>query len=653
MNATLLDAQNAHRQGNHQAAMSIYQQILQKNPHQAQAWYNLAMTYIALGDNQQAMTPLQKAIANKPNYTLAYNALGHLHFQAGNLLAAEQLFQKALQHDPDYKEALNNLGIVFLHTDRNQQAVEIFLQLLQTFPQHPKIHNNLGNAYSHLGQYQQAISHYKQALHADPKYSDAIINLSNALKESCSIAEAKKTLQQVLIPKSPSGADIREALLLPPIYESTEQIEELRQQQIDRVKMLLEKEIKIIDPLREIGVTNFYATYQGKDDKALNQLVAQLFHKFLPKEYPMPNKNNESDKIKIGFISRFFSNHSVCRSFYGLMSQLPKNKFHITIIQAGGDKNSSFKQMSQIADTHISLPFNMSAARQMIANLKLDVLTYTDIGMDPFTYYLAFTRLAPVQCAMAGHPVTTGITTIDHFISSQLNEMKTAEDHYSEKVTLLSTPLSYQFYPNMPAQPFSKYELNLPTNGLLYVCPMTLIKIHPDFDMSLRTILKNDSNAQLLFFADKKNPSLKEFLIQRFKKTIAPSLIKRIHFHPHVPVDQFMHILRAADVLLDPFHFGAGNTSYMAIASQTPMITWPSPFLRGRTVHGHYQLLGITDCTVQHRDDYATKAVAVATNPIFRNQLQEKIAASKDALFTNQQLITELTQFYQNICCRN
>ncbi len=40
---------------------------------------------------------------------------------------------------------------------------------------------------------------------------------------------------------------------------------------------------------------------------------------------------------------------------------------------------------------------------------SLDILFYPDLGMTPLTYFLAFARLAPVQCVSWGHPVTTGI----------------------------------------------------------------------------------------------------------------------------------------------------------------------------------------------------------------------------------------------------
>src|ERR1041384_519096 len=78
------------------------------------------------------------------------------------------------------------------------------------------------------------------------------------------------------------------------------------------------------------------------------------------------------------------------------------------------------------------------------SNAQLDILFYTDIGMDSFTYTLAHSRLAPVQCVTWGHPSTTGIPTIDYYISSEALETEGAEQCYTETlVQLRNLPIYY------------------------------------------------------------------------------------------------------------------------------------------------------------------------------------------------------------------
>ena len=64
---------------------------------------------------------------------------------------------------------------------------------------------------------------------------------------------------------------------------------------------------------------------------------------------------------------------------------------------------------------------------------ELDVLIFPDVGMEPFTLYLSFARLARVQMAWWGHPVTTASPTMDYFISLE-DELDEAQEHYTEQL---------------------------------------------------------------------------------------------------------------------------------------------------------------------------------------------------------------------------
>ncbi len=66
-----------------------------------------------------------------------------------------------------------------------------------------------------------------------------------------------------------------------------------------------------------------------------------------------------------------------------------------------------------------------------------DVIYYPEIGMDPVTLFLAARRLAPLQIAGWGHPITTGLPEIDLFMSGELLESEGADNHYRERLIRL------------------------------------------------------------------------------------------------------------------------------------------------------------------------------------------------------------------------
>ena len=93
--------------------------------------------------------------------------------------------------------------------------------------------------------------------------------------------------------------------------------------------------------------------------------------------------------------------------------------------------------IGQSAERAERLSGALDVARRQIAAAELDIVFYPDIGMEALTYFLAFARLAPVQCVTWGHPVTTGIPALDYFVSSELLEPDGAEAHYAERLVRL------------------------------------------------------------------------------------------------------------------------------------------------------------------------------------------------------------------------
>ncbi|CAM9457858.1 unnamed protein product, partial [Ectocarpus fasciculatus] len=130
---------------------------------------------------------------------------------------------------------------------------------------------------------------------------------------------------------------------------------------------------------------------------------------------------------RVGFVSAHFRWHSVGRLTIGLLERLcTRRGLEVFVIDAssdGGHRSTAGQPTATTAqDTSRGEPDEDFTAREAIATLQLDVLVYADVGMDAFTTGLAHGRLSPVQVAFWGHPGTTGLSTMDYFISSDLFE---------------------------------------------------------------------------------------------------------------------------------------------------------------------------------------------------------------------------------------
>ena len=134
--------------------------------------------------------------------------------------------------------------------------------------------------------------------------------------------------------------------------------------------------------------------------------------------------------------------------------------------------------------------------------------------MSALTYFLAFARLAPLQCLTWGHPDTTGIANLDRFLSCDAMEPAGAERHYSETLVRLPGPTLHYARPALPARLKPRSAFGLPDDAHLYVCPQSLFKIHPDFDRALVELLRRDPQGLVVLISGR-DRNLDELLRRR------------------------------------------------------------------------------------------------------------------------------------------
>ncbi len=126
-----------------------------------------------------------------------------------------------------------------------------------------------------------------------------------------------------------------------------------------------------------------------------------------------------SARIRVGIVSAHVCDHSVWNAITkGWFQHLDQGRFELHAFSLGPrrDKNTEFAK-SRAARFRERPPTARQWAEAILAE-PLDVLIYPEIGMDPMTAKLACLRLAPVQVTTWGHPETSGLPTIDYYMSA-------------------------------------------------------------------------------------------------------------------------------------------------------------------------------------------------------------------------------------------
>ena len=218
----------------------------------------------------------------------------------------------------------------------------------------------------------------------------------------------------------------------------------------------------------------YYLVYTGFNNKTLYQKTSNLFKKLCPDlVYTSKNLENKNQIIKIGFISNFiFKNHSVCKDRIGIIKALiDDNRFDVYLFGNNNDSEEIYMEKIGNFKNRIYLSKNIKESRKIIESLNLDILVYPEIGMDFFYWIIAHSKLARIQINTWGHSETSGIDTIDYYISSSYYEDENAQTNYTEKLIRLNSLCTYYYPLNQIIKLDRESNLlyfNLPTNCNLY-----------------------------------------------------------------------------------------------------------------------------------------------------------------------------------------
>ena len=555
-----------------------------------------------------------------------------------------RLIRRALARAPDNPDVHSNLGNVLKDQGDLEGATACYRRALEIRPDDEVAHNNLGVALKDIGDTDGAIASYRRALDVNPDLAEAHENLGGGLRERGDHAGAAMAYRRVLELGPSPRVEVKLATLVPEINQSIAEIRQIRETLATRIEALEERHIVLADPHEDVGVTCFTLAYHGMNDRDLQTAIAGFYLKACPSlAWRAPETDRAGrERPRIGFISRHFGEHAIGWCYRGIIEQLDRRRFEVVVLTIGGRADTASEAMRKAVERSVVLPGDLAKARAAIAAEALDVLVYTDIGMEPLTYFLGFARLAPVQCVLPGHPVTTGIPNIDYFVSSRGAEPDDADDHYSE--TLVRLPrMIYYAKPSPPVRRRSRESLGFTADDHLYVCAHMLFKLHPDTDAAFAGILRRDEAGKLVL-VEGKTPQQTEQLRQRLARAM-PDVVDRVHWLPWLPLDDFLSLLIAADVVLDPLRFSGTNTSYQAFAFNKPVVTLPGEFLRGRTTYVSYRRMDVDDCIARDVDDYVDIAVRLGTDPDWRRAVETRIAAAHDTLFEHPEAIEAFSGF--------
>lgn len=646
--------------GRAEEATASFDKALAADPSHVLAWFNRGHALSSLQRSEQALTSYDRALALQPGFTQADQAKAGLFRRLGRLAEALACCNRALAANPELADVYNDRGVILDGLGRGEDAFADYARAVSLRPGFAEALNNQGATLDRLGRHTEARESFRRAVASRPNFSGALMNLADTLYLEGRREEAVATVdrQLALDPEDITAHFVRAVYQLPILYEREEEIDERR---IAYKAALLDLKARVdteATPGRfahAVAVAQpFFLAYQGRSDFELQRLHGSIVDRIMSDhltDAALPGTPQPGERIRVGIVCGFFRQHPVWRIVArGWVTQLDRTRFQLIGYYTSSLRDSETEIAAAHCDSFVQGAIGPQALRARIIQDAPHVLIYPEIGMDRTSAWLAAQRLAPLQCSSWGHPDTSGLPSIDAFLSSDGMEPPDGETHYSERLVKLPGLGVYYEPRTLSGVAVSRAEFGLRERVPTFWCGQSLFKYLPQHDQVFPQIACAMGDCQFAFITYHRGEHVTDAFRHRLARAFAAAGLEFERFCvilPRLDGDRFAALAGACDVGLDSIGWSGGNTTLESFLHDLPVVTLPGSLMRGRHTQAMLELMGIPDTIAGSPDEYVAIAVRLARDPDWRAVIRARIAAAKSRLYRNESAVNALMMFLE------
>lgn len=469
-----------------------------------------------------------------------------------------------------------------------------------------------------LQRHDDALAEYDRALALRPGYIEACYNRGVVLQDSRRYEDAALAFAQLLelAPACPYAAGKLEYLRLL-CCDWTSYHDQLAQLSGD-----VRAGRRVCDPF----------SFAALSDAPAAQLVCARTYaadRYPPAVPPLwSGERYDHDKIRVAYLSADFHEHATTHLMAGLFEHHDADRFEITAISFGPDRQDGMRQrlikaFSRFVDVRGKSDREVALLlREMEIDIAVDLKGYTQ-GSRPG---ILAQRPAPVQINYLGMPATMGTSCMDYIIADAWVIPPDHHLHYAEQILYL--PDSYQATDdsrNIDAHTPSRADLSLPEQGFVFCCFNNNYKITPDLFTLWMRLLHQVSGSVLWLLED--NPvATRNLRAQAQLHGIAP---ERLVFAPRVAAGAHLARHRRADLCLDTLPYNAHTTASDALWAGLPVLTCAGETFAGRVAASLLNAAGLPELITRDLDHYAALALELARNPARLRDIRARLAHNR------------------------
>jgi protein O-GlcNAc transferase len=640
-------------------AIRSFQNALRFRENHVDAKFHLSRALESIGELTAAERGYRQTLAMRSNHVEAMVGLGNLLRRTQRFPEAIAMFESARHLSPADASIANSHARALCDAGRSLEAVAVARNAVALQADNSENWTTLGAAQRQIRDNDSAIESFRHAIKLDQSNSTTTLELAYVLYDAGD-TEAARTAWKTTRAPAGLGERVRwmHALSLPAIYRDNDDVDEARRRFADGLSELndglkLDSKTAINAAVDAASsVAPFFLHYQPRDNTELQcqfgDLVTRVITRAAPRlvdacDWTLRSRN----RTRVGIVSAHLMDHTVSRYFRTMIAGLDRQRFEVHVWYTGGTLDASTAAIAANVDSFVDTRIDVLSLAHEIRAAKLDVLVYPEIGMDSKHQALASLRLAPIQCALYGHPATSGLANVDYFLSGDAIEPANAQSQYRERLIRL---------PGIGARPSRPppigdgtwYEETARERPVL-LCTQNFIKLIPDFDNVLAKIAA-ETGVCIGFFA--RNP----LLMRRFRDRIENVFVshglnaeRHLTFIPAKKHEDYLAGLAKTPMVLDSPWFSGGATSLDAIHVGTPIVAWEGTMLRGRQTAAMLTLIGLSESVALNEGEYVNTCVALLRDNDRRAAIREATQARQSILFDDDRPVKAFAEFLENV----
>lgn len=616
--------------------------VAEAAPTDAGLWSDLGLMLVRAGRPAEAVASLTRSLDLDPNQPEAENTLSAALCALGEDRGGAEAARRALSLRPGFGSAENNLGNALRQGGRLEEAIAAYRRAVDLDPESALATSNLGSALKEAGLGGQGLAWQRQAARLAPNDPDTTWNLANALLDQGHRDEALTTYAAMaaLSPDDPRPDWAMVFARLPILYEGEDEIA-ARREEYDQALAGLEQRLTLADAptlaraAEAVGCHRpFYLSYQGLDDRELQERYGRLASGIMAARHPawakrpaMPERD-AGGVIRVGVVSAYFQAHSNWKiPMRGWIEDRDRSRFAIYGYHLGQASDAVTRRAAAACHRFRDNLFSVERAAACIRRDAPHLLVYPEIGMDPAAIALGALRLAPIQAVSWGHPMTSGLPTMDYFLSGRDLEPSGADAYYSERLVRLPN-LSFCYEPEKVVDSgLSRADFGLPDHVPVILCAQSLFKYLPRHDHVLASLAKALGRCRLVFLGVRGGGRAESRFLARLERAFAQKGLRSGEFVtllPFLKPADYTAVNRLSDVFLDSLDWSGCNTVMEAMAAGLPVVSSPGRFMRGRVGASILDRAGLADLVAKDDEGLVHLAARLADDGQARREARER-----------------------------